>query len=202
MPGVGCTFQRSIAVQCLTTSNRGGAKARIGSRCDTPEEGSTSVFIFFYCIHYYHTGSDMSGFMQTSFIFGYMTCICYGFFLMLGTVRFCASLLFMWRIYRAIEYSSMQQTGLMQNDLRESSMIYMNKHTSLLLLQPRDHSPIRRGGIGLHEEVNRLHEVVAITIYVLRRLDQGRIGAGAIGHRGGLQLFRAGIVHWLRGKAG
>ncbi|URE38798.1 Endomembrane protein 70 [Musa troglodytarum] len=103
--------------------------------------GSTSVFIFFYCIHYYHTGSDIS-------------------------------------------------------------MIYMNKHTSLLLLQPRDHSPIRRGGIGLHEEVNRLHEVVAITIYVLRRLDQGRIGAGAIGHRGGLQLFRAGIVHWLRGKAG
>ncbi|KAH7855434.1 hypothetical protein Vadar_024811 [Vaccinium darrowii] len=28
----------------------------------------------------------MSGFMQTSFFFGYMACICYGFFLMLGAV--------------------------------------------------------------------------------------------------------------------
>ncbi|URE14341.1 Endomembrane protein 70 [Musa troglodytarum] len=56
--------------------------------------GSTGIFIFFYCIYYYQARSDMSGFMQTSFFFGYMTCICYGFFLMLGTVGFRASLLF------------------------------------------------------------------------------------------------------------
>ncbi|CAD6246786.1 unnamed protein product [Miscanthus lutarioriparius] len=55
--------------------------------------GSTGIFIFFYCIYYYHARSDMSGFMQTSFFFGYMTCVCYGFFLMLGTVGFRASLL-------------------------------------------------------------------------------------------------------------
>ncbi|CAL9089538.1 unnamed protein product, partial [Musa acuminata var. zebrina] len=46
------------------------------------------VFIFFYCICYYRARSDMSGFMQTSFSFGYMTCICCGFFLMLGAVGF------------------------------------------------------------------------------------------------------------------
>uniref|UniRef100_M4ECW3 Transmembrane 9 superfamily member n=1 Tax=Brassica campestris TaxID=3711 RepID=M4ECW3_BRACM len=43
--------------------------------------------------------SDMSGFMQTSFFFGYMACICYGFFLMLGTVGFRAALLFVRHIF-------------------------------------------------------------------------------------------------------
>ncbi|WOK92723.1 transmembrane 9 superfamily member 2-like [Canna indica] len=65
--------------------------------------GSTGVFVFFYCIYYFHARSDMSGFMQTSFFFGYMTCICYGFFLMLGTVGFGASLLFVRHIYRSIK---------------------------------------------------------------------------------------------------
>lgn len=65
--------------------------------------GSTGIFIFFYCIYYYHARSDMSGFLQTSFFFGYMTCICYGFFLMLGTVGFRASLLFVRHIYRSIK---------------------------------------------------------------------------------------------------
>ncbi|THU63089.1 hypothetical protein C4D60_Mb01t12070 [Musa balbisiana] len=51
--------------------------------------GSTGIFIFFYCIYYYQARSDMSGFMQTSFVFSYTTCICYGFFLMLGTVGLC-----------------------------------------------------------------------------------------------------------------
>ncbi|XP_073111592.1 transmembrane 9 superfamily member 2-like isoform X1 [Elaeis guineensis] len=65
--------------------------------------GSTGIFIFFYCLYYYHARSDMSGFMQTSFFFGYMACICYGFFLMLGTVGFRASLLFVQHIYRSIK---------------------------------------------------------------------------------------------------
>ncbi|KAE8710116.1 Transmembrane 9 superfamily member 2 [Hibiscus syriacus] len=45
--------------------------------------GSTGIFIYAYCLYYYYARSDMSGFMQTSFFFGYMACI-YGFFLMLG----------------------------------------------------------------------------------------------------------------------
>ncbi|KAJ8470526.1 hypothetical protein OPV22_024869 [Ensete ventricosum] len=65
--------------------------------------GSTGLFIFFYCIYYYQARSDMSGFMQTSFFFGYMTCICYGFFLMLGTVGFRASLIFVRHIYQSIK---------------------------------------------------------------------------------------------------
>ncbi|KAE9450807.1 hypothetical protein C3L33_17293, partial [Rhododendron williamsianum] len=48
--------------------------------------GSTGIFIYGYCLYYYHARSDMSGFMQTSFFFGYMACICYGFFLMLGVL--------------------------------------------------------------------------------------------------------------------
>ncbi|KAH9745903.1 transmembrane 9 superfamily member 2 [Citrus sinensis] len=50
--------------------------------------GSTGVFIYAYCLYYYYACLDMSGFMQTSFFFGYMACICYGFFLMLGTIGF------------------------------------------------------------------------------------------------------------------
>ncbi|KAG8493127.1 hypothetical protein CXB51_010624 [Gossypium anomalum] len=65
--------------------------------------GSTGIFIYAYCLYYYYARSDMSGFMQTSFFFGYMACICYGFFLMLGTVGFRASLLFVRHIYRSIK---------------------------------------------------------------------------------------------------
>ncbi|KAI4374466.1 hypothetical protein MLD38_012457 [Melastoma candidum] len=65
--------------------------------------GSTGLFIYGYCLYYYYARSDMSGFMQTSFFFGYMLCICYGFFLMLGTVGFRAALLFVRHIYRSIK---------------------------------------------------------------------------------------------------
>ncbi|KAJ0907805.1 putative nonaspanin (TM9SF), MFS transporter superfamily [Helianthus annuus] len=65
--------------------------------------GSTGVFIFGYCLYYYYERSDMSGFMQTSFFFGYMACICYGFFLMLGMVGFRAALFFVRHIYRSIK---------------------------------------------------------------------------------------------------
>ncbi|CAL0329857.1 unnamed protein product [Lupinus luteus] len=65
--------------------------------------GSTGLFIYGYCLYYYYARSNMSGFMQTSFFFGYMACICYGFFLMLGSVGFRASLLFVRHIYRSIK---------------------------------------------------------------------------------------------------
>ncbi|XP_027155558.1 transmembrane 9 superfamily member 3-like [Coffea eugenioides] len=65
--------------------------------------GSTGIFIYSYCLYYYHARSDMSGFMQTSFFFGYMACICYGFFLMLGAVGFRAALVFVRHIYRSIK---------------------------------------------------------------------------------------------------
>ncbi|CAI9110455.1 OLC1v1010479C1 [Oldenlandia corymbosa var. corymbosa] len=65
--------------------------------------GSTGLFIYGYCLYYYYARSDMSGFMQTSFFFGYMACVCYGFFLMLGTVGFRAALFFVRHIYRSIK---------------------------------------------------------------------------------------------------
>lgn len=55
--------------------------------------GSTGFFVLAYCFYYFHLRSDMRGFMQTSFFFGYMFMICYGFFLMLGTVGASRSLL-------------------------------------------------------------------------------------------------------------
>ncbi|KAF7131490.1 hypothetical protein RHSIM_Rhsim09G0125100 [Rhododendron simsii] len=65
--------------------------------------GSTGLFIYGYCLYYYYRRSDMSGFLQTSFFFGYMGCICYGIFLMLGTIGFRTSLLFVRHIYGSIK---------------------------------------------------------------------------------------------------
>ncbi|KAI3817081.1 hypothetical protein L1987_10868 [Smallanthus sonchifolius] len=65
--------------------------------------GSTGLFIYGYCIYYYFSRSDMSGFMQTSLFFGYMACVCYGMFLVLGSVGFRASLLFVRYLYAAIK---------------------------------------------------------------------------------------------------
>lgn len=65
--------------------------------------GSTGIFVYGYCFYYYIARSDMSGFMQTSFFFGYMGMVCFGFFLMLGTVGWRASLLFVRHIYKAIK---------------------------------------------------------------------------------------------------
>lgn len=58
------------------------------------------MFVFGYCFYYYLARSDMSGFMQTSFYFGYMFMVCYAFFLMLGAVGYRSSLSFVRHIYR------------------------------------------------------------------------------------------------------
>eukprot|EP00164_Ancoracysta_twista_P006677 GFYU01009336.1.p1 GENE.GFYU01009336.1~~GFYU01009336.1.p1 ORF type:complete len:380 (+),score=104.43 GFYU01009336.1:3-1142(+) len=65
--------------------------------------GSTGFFIYAYCFFYYYNRSDMNGFWQTSFFFGYMLIVAYAFFLMLGTVGFISSLVFVKKIYGAIK---------------------------------------------------------------------------------------------------
>ncbi|KAL5209003.1 hypothetical protein ABZP36_004626 [Zizania latifolia] len=65
--------------------------------------GSTGFFVYGYCLYYYYARSDMSGFMQTSFFFGYMACICYAFFLMLGMIGFRAALFFVHHMYKSIK---------------------------------------------------------------------------------------------------
>ncbi|KAJ0981228.1 hypothetical protein J5N97_009483 [Dioscorea zingiberensis] len=65
--------------------------------------GSTGIIMYGYCGYFYYARTAMNGFMQTSFFLGYMACICYGIFLMLGTVGFRASLLFVRQIYGTIK---------------------------------------------------------------------------------------------------
>ncbi|CAI5479695.1 unnamed protein product [Closterium sp. Yama58-4] len=64
--------------------------------------GSPALFIFGYCCYNYHARSHMTGFMQASFYFVLMACVCYGLFLMLGAVGFLASLALVRRLYRSI----------------------------------------------------------------------------------------------------
>ena len=65
--------------------------------------GSTAAFIYSYCFYYFHARSEMDGLLQTSFFFGYMFCVCWVFFVMLGSVGWRASLWFIRKIYRAIK---------------------------------------------------------------------------------------------------
>ncbi len=60
------------------------------------------IFVYVYCFYYYFIRSDMSGLMQTSFFFGYNAVVCYAFFLMLGSVGFSSSQLFVRHIYRSV----------------------------------------------------------------------------------------------------
>jgi len=62
--------------------------------------GSTGLFIFLYSLFYYVYRSKMSGMLQASFFFGYMSAVCYFFFIMLGTVGFSSSLVFIRAIYK------------------------------------------------------------------------------------------------------
>jgi len=65
--------------------------------------GSTGLFVYAYCFFYYFGRSEMFGFLQTSFFFGYMLLASYAAFVMLGTIGFVSSLIFVRRIYRAIK---------------------------------------------------------------------------------------------------
>ena len=64
--------------------------------------GSTGMFIYAYCFHYYQM-SGMTGAIQTAFFFGYMSIMAYAFFLALGFVGFYSSLYFVRAIYSAIK---------------------------------------------------------------------------------------------------
>eukprot|EP01087_Luapelamoeba_hula_P002630 TRINITY_DN1230_c0_g1_i1.p1 TRINITY_DN1230_c0_g1~~TRINITY_DN1230_c0_g1_i1.p1 ORF type:complete len:586 (-),score=78.46 TRINITY_DN1230_c0_g1_i1:63-1820(-) len=64
--------------------------------------GSTGLFIYVYSVFFYVYRSKMHGFLQLAFYFGYMGVVCWFFFLMLGTVGFYSSLVFVRRIYHNI----------------------------------------------------------------------------------------------------
>jgi len=65
--------------------------------------GATAFFIYAYCFYFLYSESRMSGFFQVSYYFGYMLLICYALFLMLGSVGFYCSFIFVKQIYRSIK---------------------------------------------------------------------------------------------------
>lgn len=65
--------------------------------------GSTGIFVLAYCFYYYFKRSDMHGFMQTSFYFGYMAYMSYCFLLALGALGFYSALFFVKYIYGSIK---------------------------------------------------------------------------------------------------
>ncbi|KAI4368707.1 hypothetical protein MLD38_017234 [Melastoma candidum] len=64
--------------------------------------GSAAIFMFGYFVCYY-ARSDMSGFLQLSMFLGYSACMCYALFVLLGTVGFVASLIFVRHFYQAVK---------------------------------------------------------------------------------------------------
>jgi len=65
--------------------------------------GSTAWYIFGYAAFFFLYRSEMNGFMQAAFFFGYVALVCYIFFLLLGMMGFIASFMFVQRIYRVIK---------------------------------------------------------------------------------------------------
>lgn len=61
--------------------------------------GSIAIFVFAYGLFYYEKRSNMSGIVQSVEFFGYLTLICYVFFLTLGSLGFFSSLQFIKYIY-------------------------------------------------------------------------------------------------------
>merc|ERR1711865_792049 len=61
--------------------------------------GSTGIFVMVYCFYYFFNRSEMQGFLQTSYYFGYMACMSFAFFLSLATMGFFSSLYFVQYIY-------------------------------------------------------------------------------------------------------
>eukprot|EP01101_Sappina_pedata_P012737 TRINITY_DN890_c0_g1_i1.p1 TRINITY_DN890_c0_g1~~TRINITY_DN890_c0_g1_i1.p1 ORF type:complete len:615 (+),score=254.76 TRINITY_DN890_c0_g1_i1:65-1909(+) len=61
--------------------------------------GSTGIFIYAYSFFYYYYRSKMSGTLQAFFYFGYMFILCLYFFIMLGSVGFYSSFMFIRKIY-------------------------------------------------------------------------------------------------------
>lgn len=65
--------------------------------------GSTGLFIFGYSFFYFFHRSNMDGFLQISFYFGYTGIVSYAFFQMLGFIGFMSSFQFITYIYGAVK---------------------------------------------------------------------------------------------------
>jgi transmembrane 9 superfamily protein 3 len=64
---------------------------------------STAVYVFLYAAYFYVAKTQMSGFFQTVFYFGYMSLCCLALGLLCGTVGFCGSAIFVQAIYSRVK---------------------------------------------------------------------------------------------------
>jgi len=65
--------------------------------------GATAFLLYLYSFYFYFHSSEMAGMLQSSFYFGYMTVLCYAFFLMLGAAASMVSLRFVKYIYSRVK---------------------------------------------------------------------------------------------------
>jgi hypothetical protein len=65
--------------------------------------GATAFYVLLYCFYFLVTESQMCGFLQLAFYFGYMGLLCYALFLMGGAIGCFSSLTFVREIYRTIK---------------------------------------------------------------------------------------------------
>lgn len=65
--------------------------------------GMGGVYLYAYSFYFYFFDSGMTGFLQTSFYFGYMTIISFAMFLILGSTGFRLSLAFVKYIYSRVK---------------------------------------------------------------------------------------------------
>ncbi|CAM6083304.1 unnamed protein product [Calypogeia fissa] len=64
---------------------------------------STAGYVYVYSVYYYFRKTEMSGFFQTSFYFGYTLMFCIGLGILCGAVGYLGSSAFVRRIYRNIK---------------------------------------------------------------------------------------------------
>jgi len=65
--------------------------------------GSTAGYVFLYAVYYFFFKTQMSGFLQVAFYFGYMALFCLGLFVLTGTIGLFGSTKFVKSIYRNVK---------------------------------------------------------------------------------------------------
>eukprot|EP01138_Halocafeteria_seosinensis_P004586 gb/GECG01004692.1/.p1 GENE.gb/GECG01004692.1/~~gb/GECG01004692.1/.p1 ORF type:complete len:607 (+),score=36.59 gb/GECG01004692.1/:1-1821(+) len=65
--------------------------------------GTVSLFIYLYCFFFHINHSEMQGFLQLSYFYGYSAVMSYAAFLMLGFVGFISSFLFVRYLYSQVK---------------------------------------------------------------------------------------------------
>mmetsp|Transcript_35820 Transcript_35820/g.47291 ORF Transcript_35820/g.47291 Transcript_35820/m.47291 type:complete len:612 (-) Transcript_35820:410-2245(-) len=65
--------------------------------------GSTAAYVFVYSFYYFFFKTQMSGFLQVAFYFGYMGLFCLGLFVLTGTIGLYGSTKFVRSIYRNVK---------------------------------------------------------------------------------------------------